>query len=475
VKLGARIFCCYLIILTVCFAYPINWVVENLRHRYLEGVEDPLVDQATVLAALVGAQMATQTFDPRMLARAFEDAYGRKFYAQIYRYVKHDIDMRVYITDRDGMLLFDSRHIDPPGTDYSKWRDVALTLAGQYGARATQVDEKVSDSSVLYVAAPIQVNGEIAGVLTVAKPSSAINAFIRDARPRIFKVGLLSLAAAVFLSLLVSAWIARPIKRLIRYADDIRQGRRVMLPPLGRTEVGELGAAFERMREALEGKKYAEQYVQKLTHEIKSPLSAIRGAAELLKEDMPAAQRQRFLTNIRQETGRIQNLIDRMLALSAIEGMKNLQRIESLSAAALIRKVVEEKKVVLDQKKITIHINGEDTVKVRGDHFLLHQALSNLLQNAIDFSVQGSEIDIETDQNGQYLYFSVSDSGPGVPDYAREKVFDKFFSLQRPDGGRKSTGLGLNFVREVALLHAGDIRLENRATAGTRAVLSLPL
>jgi two-component system sensor histidine kinase CreC len=262
---------------------------------------------------------------------------------------------------------------------------------------------------------------------------------------------------------------------LIRYADDIRQGRRVMLPALGRTEVGELGAAFERMREALEGKKYAEQYVQKLTHEIKSPLSAIRGAAELLKEDMPAAQRQRFLTNIRQETGRIQNLLDRMLALSAIEGMKNLQRIESLSAAALIRKVVEEKKVVLDQKKITIHINGEDTVKVRGDHFLLHQALSNLLQNAVDFSVQGSEIDIETDQNGQFLYFSVSDSGPGVPDYAREKVFDKFFSLQRPDGGRKSTGLGLNFVREVALLHAGDIRLENRATAGTRAVLSLPV
>jgi two-component system sensor histidine kinase CreC len=383
--------------------------------------------------------------------------------------------MRVYITDREGILLFDSRHIDPPGTDYSKWRDVALTLAGQYGARATQVDAKVSDSSVLYVAAPIQVKGEIAGVLTVAKPSSAINAFIRDARPRIFKVGLLSLAAAVFLSLLVSAWIARPIKRLIRYADDIRQGRRVMLPALGRTEVGELGAAFERMREALEGKKYAEQYVQKLTHEIKSPLSAIRGAAELLKEDMPAAQRQRFLTNIRQETGRIQNLIDRMLALSAIEGMKNLQRIESLSAAALIRKVVEEKKVVLDQKKITVHIRGEDAVKVRGDHFLLHQALSNLLQNAVDFSLQGSEIDIETDHNGKYLYFSVSDSGPGVPDYAREKVFDKFFSLQRPDGGRKSTGLGLNFVREVALLHAGDIRLENRATAGTRAVLSLPV
>ncbi len=474
-KLGARIFGCYLIVFSICFAYPINWVVENLRNRYLEGVEDPLVDQANILAAMVGAQMTAGQFDPDAMENAFSDAYGRIFSARIYRFVKQYVDMRVYITDRDGKLVFDSEKRDIPGTDYSQWRDVSLTLEGKYGARTTRRDEADPTSSVLYVAAPIRINGDIAGVLAVAKPSSAINAFVRDAKPEIFKVGILSLAAAVFLSLLVSAWIARPIKRLTRYADDIRQGRRVKLPKLDRTEIGEMGAAFEKMREALEGKKYAEQYVQKLTHEIKSPLSAIRGAAELLGEEMEAPQRQRFLSNIRQEAGRIQEMIDRMLALSAVEGMKNLQRIETTSAGTLVHTIIEGKRTTLDQKRIEVSICDPGSARVKGDTFLLHQSLSNLIQNAIDFSEPQSEIGVEIVPDGRYLQFIITDTGPGIPAYAQEKIFDKFFSLQRPGSGKKSTGLGLNFVKEVALLHNGAIRLENRTGGGVRAVFTLPL
>ena len=202
-------------------------------------------------------------------------------------------------------VIFDSQNKQNVGADYSNWRDVHLTLRGEYGARTTREDSGDPSSKVLYVGAPVRVNGDIAGVLTIAKPTTNINTFLKSAKPQIFKVGLLAAVVAVLLSYLVSLWVTRPIKRLTRYADDIRQGKRVEFPRLDRSEIGEMGHAFAKMQETLEGKKYVEQYVQKLTHEVKSPLSAIRGAAELLEENMPPDQRARFLNNIRHEANRI--------------------------------------------------------------------------------------------------------------------------------------------------------------------------
>ena len=211
-----------------------------------------------------------------------------------------------------------------------------LTLEGEYGARTTRSDPEDPTSSVLYVAAPILVHGKTAGVLTVVKPTTNINTLYKNAKPRIFKIGMLAVAAAVFLSLIVSIWITRPIKRLTQYANDVREGNRVELPELGRSELREMGLAFEKMREALEGKKYVEEYVQTLNHEIKSPLSAIRGAAELLEEGMAPEKRARFLANIRNEANRIQDIVDRMLVLSELENQRTLQKVETMSLGILI-------------------------------------------------------------------------------------------------------------------------------------------
>ena len=104
-------------------------------------------------------------------------------------------------------------------------------------------------------------------------------------------IALLTLLVAGLLGYLASRWITVPITRLTNYANGVREGRREPLPQLGKNEIGEMGHAFEGMREALEGKRYVEQYIQNLTHEIKSPLSAIKGAAELLAEPMEERQR----------------------------------------------------------------------------------------------------------------------------------------------------------------------------------------
>ena len=312
-------------------------------------------------------------------------------------------------------------------------------------------------------------------MLTVGKPTTNVNSFLRIARPRIIKIGLVSAAAAIFLSLIVSFWLTQPIRRLTQYAHDIREGRRVKLPKLGRSELNEMGQAFEMMREALEGRKYVEQYVQTLTHEIKSPLSAIRGAAELMEETMPPEMRTRFLSNIRTEAARIQELVDRMLKLSELENRKDLEKVERVFFGALIRTVLENKETLCSQKGLTVTTSIDEAASLKGDPFLLHQAASNLIQNAIDFSPTGGRIRIAVEESGGTIGLIIEDEGPGIPSFARERVFEKFFSLQRPDTGQKSTGLGLNLVREVAVLHGGEIRLEDREGKGLRAVFRVPV
>lgn len=112
---------------------------------------------------------------------------------------------------------------------------------------------------------------------------------------------------------------------------------------------------------------------------------------------------------------------------------------------------------------------------VLGDEFLLRQALINLLENAIAFSPQGSTIQLRAQVLKEQVQLVVEDRGSGVPDYALERVFERFYSLARPQTGQRSSGLGLPFVREVARLHGGEATLGNREGGGAIATLRLPI
>jgi two-component system sensor histidine kinase CreC len=117
---------------------------------------------------------------------------------------------------------------------------------------------------------------------------------------------------------------------------------------------------------------------------------------------------------------------------------------------------------------------GEDVV-VEGDSFLLMQATINLLANAIDFSPPDATVELAVTTSDRNVEISVRDHGPGVPDYALDRIFEKFYSLHRPDTGKKGTGLGLAFVREIAHLHGGEARLGNHVEGGAVASMILPL
>ena len=228
------------------------------------------------------------------------------------------------------------------------------------------------------------------------------------------------------------------------------------------------------MRDALAGRSYVEEYVQALTHEIKSPLSAIRGAAELLQEPMPEARREQFLKNIRDESQRIQNLVDRLLELSAIEKRRGLTEVQEVPLDELLAEVIASLAPVADARRVRILVRGAEDCVLRGEWFLLHRALANLLQNAIDFAPVGGEIDVWVTPLRRHYQIGVRDRGPGIPDYALDRVFEKFYSLPRPDSRKKGTGLGLSFVKEIAELHRGTAELRNHPDGGAVAVLTLP-
>ena len=467
-NIRTRIVIVFLAIGILGFLYLLHRVDEEVRPVYLQSIEEDLVDTATTLSSLV-AVSGGRALDTTRLGEVLEHAANRDLKVSIYDRVKTGLELRVYVANQQGVIVYDSRENSAVGQNYRRWNDVSRTLKGKYGARATW--EKGGDSRilVLYVASPIVVDGEIIGTVTVGKPTPVAYSFFQKVRREAFQ----GLALAAFLGILwtlaITAWITRPIRRLTEYAVTVRDGGHAELPPLGRSDIGLLGNAFEEMRDALEGKKYVEQYVQTLTHEIKSPLSAIRGAAELIDEQMPADRRASFLKNIRTETERIQRIVDRLLELSSLESRKGLRNLEEIDLGGMITEILNSMAPLAENREVSVIFEAENGFSIRGERFLIHLALSNLVQNALGFTPRGGTVDIRCEDRS----VKILDTGPGIPDYAIERVFDRFYSLQRPDSGKKSSGLGLSIVQRVAQLHQATVTLGNRKdTRGAEATFT---
>jgi two-component system sensor histidine kinase CreC len=311
-------------------------LLADIDPRYRESAEESLVETAYLMATLVEQRSGSGVpLDTAWLEPLFRELYARRFEADIFGVRKESVELRATVVDARGIVLFDSlgRH---EGKDFSQWRDVKLALQGQYGARTSPDIDGDINTSVMVVAVPIRIDGRIVGAVSMAKPALSFGQFIEAARRKTLMVGLTSAVAVLLLVVIVSAWLVRPFGLLSDYFRTVRRERKLSLPWLGRRALGTLGAAFGEMRDALAGRHYVADYVQTLTHELKSPLSAIRGAAELLREPgMPEADRQRFIANVGRETQRIQELVDRMMELTALERRRTLGPTEPVALRPL--------------------------------------------------------------------------------------------------------------------------------------------
>ena len=471
-RIGLRIFLGYFAIVALAGLLLTQVFVAQVKPGVRQAMEDTLVDMANVLAELAADDLAAGRIDEGRFAARVRALRQRDLGADIWGFPKRAASYRVYVTDARGIVVFDSEGRDV-GRDYSRWRDVHLTLAGRYGARSSP-DPAAKGSSVMHVAAPVRDStGRIAGVLTVAKPNRLIDPFIERSQGVVLRWGGVLLGVALLVGLLAAWWLSRELARLRRYAQAVTAGERAPLPRTA-GEFADLGAALETMRDRLEGRQYVERYVHALTHEMKSPIAAIRASAELLEQPLPPEDHARFAGSITTQTARLASMIDRMLALAAVEHRRRLDDPRPVDIPALLDTVHRDVRERLDARAQRLAIDAPAGLVMRGDAFLLRQALVNLVENASDFSPR--DMAVEVDASGTpdgRVQLRVRDRGAGVPDFARERVFERFYSLPRPDGSSRSSGLGLSFVAEVADLHGGSARLQPREGGGTEAVLDL--
>ncbi|MBK8792100.1 MAG: two-component system sensor histidine kinase CreC [Holophaga sp.] len=473
-KLSVRVFLGFFLIVGVAAYFVLRIFMQEVKPGVRQGMEVALVDSAQLLAEVAAPELAAGRLTEGTFAQAVARYTQRESKARIWGMEKHDPQFEVYVTDTQGRVVFDSEG-RAVGQDYSRWNDVLLTLRGQYGVRSTRAIPGDESSSRMFVAAPVLQGDRLLGVLTVSTPTASVIPFAQRSQRRVFHAGLVLMGAALLTGLLLSWWLTRSLNRLRAYARQVAEGHKAMLPAVGGGELAELGRALEWMREKLEGRKYLERYVQALTHEMKSPLAAIHGAAELLDEALPEPERRRFVANIRDQELRLRLLVDRMLGLASLQQRQGLQAAKELSLLEIVEVVVASKTVRSAQNNLQIRIHPPSDAKVRGEAFLLELALSNLLDNAIDFSPTGGLIEVEMTTTGNRIALVVKDQGSGIPEFAATRIFEPFYSLPRPATHKKSTGLGLSFVREVAELHGGSIEVSNRPDEGVEACLMLPL
>nr|WP_221441826.1 two-component system sensor histidine kinase CreC [Luteimonas sp. MC1825] len=448
--------------------------VQQVKPGVRQAMEDTLADTANVLAELATDDLLAGRMDVGRFATRVRALAARDPGARIWGFDKHAVSYRITVTDARGIVVFDSAGRDL-GRDYSKWNDVHRTLRGEYGARSTRSDPADDASSVMHVAAPILDGARIAGVLTVSKPNQAMAPFIARSQAVVMRWGWVLLGTSLLVGLLAAWWLARQLGGLRRYADAAAAGERAVLPDSA-GEFADLGRAIESMRLRLEDRQYVERYVHTLTHELKAPLAAIRGAAELLESPLPDPDRVRFAGHIGAQSTRMATMIDMLLALAAVEHRQQLDAPVAVDVAALVAEVCEDAAPRMAAAGLALQVETSPLpAVVAGDAFLLRHALANLVDNAIGFSPAGGRVLVALRHVDGHVEVDIADDGPGIPDYAAGRVFERFYSLPRPGDRGRSSGLGLTFVAEVAALHGGRAALRNRDGGGAVASLVLPL
>lgn len=448
---------------------------EQLKPALQQATEDVLVDTAGAFALLAEQDQQQGQLTDGHLAQALRALPQRRLQASIWGHHRDQSLIGVYVTDARGIVVFDSSGLHV-GQDFSRWNDVYLTLQGRYGARSTKSDYDDKLSSVMYVGAPLHdAEGRISGVLTVYKSVESLRPFLLIGEKALTRQALLVLLAALLLGLVLAWWIARGIGRLVAYADAMARSERAVVPVTGSQELDRLAAAMEHMRSEIDGRRYIEDYVQALTHEMKSPMAAIGAAVELLQDNaLPPEARERFLASIAQQNQRSRELVERLLHLVRLEQQQTLASTETVDLALLWRELEQEFSPRLAQKGMQLVSQLPATALLQGDRFLLQLALGNLMDNALAFSPPGAVLECGLVEEGEALTFTLRDHGSGIPDYALPQVFDRFYSLPRPDGSSRSSGLGLPLVRQIVQLHQGSLRLENHADGGVLVTLRLP-
>jgi two-component system, OmpR family, sensor kinase len=327
----------------------------------------------------------------------------------------------------------------------------------------------------------------------VAVPRNPPPAFIglREIAPMLILAGLALLAAGTAVSALL---IFRPAHKRLRELEGatvaLREGRTdVRANEAGGDEVSALSRAFNRMAEDLQARAAAlaasdrtrRQLFADVSHELMTPLSAIRGYVETLampELSIDEPTRRRYLNIVEEETHKLEAIIGDLLDVARLEEGGERLKTEAIDARELFERVADRHRPVLRERRLTLDIRVEPaTPRLSGDRARLEQALQNLAANGIRHTPDGGRITLHAARDRARVRIRVIDTGPGIPPEHLPRIFDRFYKVDQSRAGTRipsGSGLGLSIVRAIVNRHGGEVSAANAPGGGAMFELWIP-
>jgi two-component system sensor histidine kinase ChvG len=472
---------------------------------------------------LLQAQEASMVQQGRLLAAALSErgALDLALAEPILARLERQTPSRIRVLDRDGWLLCDTSRLGPQRTEEPEEIDLVETdprsgllyrvgsglfrlvgpllanapaeiglsreeayspdapfdgieihqaLSGSYGA-ATRITRGGQRSVTLYSALPVRNEGEVVGVVLVSQSTFHILQDLYEVRLAVFRYVVGAAGVAAILSLMLSATISRPIEKLRSQAKALvgRGGRLVGgFPGSNRLdEIGDLSRALSELSSRLQERmRFIESFAADVSHEFKNPLTAIRAAAEMLKDVENPEERERFAGVVEREIARLERLLSTVREVTLVDAGLEEGEAETVDLVQLLKGLTGARRY--RERGIEIDLEVPSTgIDVRVPGHRLAQVFENLLDNAMGFTPDGGRIRVQARTEGVQAVARVEDQGPGVPEEHRERVFDRFFTYRPNDGGaREHTGLGLAIVKAVVERYGGSVALVGSSLGG---------
>jgi two-component system OmpR family sensor kinase len=349
----------------------------------------------------------------------------------------------------------------------------------------------VGDRRLPAVFADVMVAGARRGVVAVPQGPPPLSVSLREVAPTLMWVGVGMLGAgAAVMALLIFRPTHRRLRSLEEAARALGEGRTdVRANEWGGDEVSALASAFNRMAMDLETRATAlaesdrarRQLLADVSHELMTPLSAIRGYVETLgmKElHLDGATREKYLDIAHQETHKLEAIIGDLLDLARLEGGGDSFEFDEVLVDDLLRRVADRHRPALIERRVTLTTTAASgTPLIRGDADRLEQALQNVAANAIRHTPDGGTVTLRAEPAGDRVRITVTDTGPGIPAEHLPHIFDRFYKADAARAGTSvasGSGLGLSIVRAIVARHAGDVAASYAPGGGAVFTLTLP-
>ena len=326
-------------------------------------------------------------------------------------------------------------------------------------------------------AAAVYLGDEVVGAILLTRPPGELASAWPDVASRVFTAAGVGLGVALLLTLLLTSRITRPLTAMQAATHRVAAGDlRTELGSTGTQELDELASDFNLMvRRLAEREGETREFLMRVTHDLRTPLTAIRGHAAALADGVvPDEDVPRSLSAIEGEAARLESLVADLLDLARLDAQRFDLDLTPVEPAGVLDRVFDAMEAEALNRGVAFERGIDDLSPVVTDESRVQRIVSNLLDNAIHWTPRGGTVRLEGHERPDGGFSaSVTDTGPGIPAAEQESIFEAFQSQETPDG-RRGSGLGLAISRQLARALGGDVRVESREGIGSRFVLEVP-